>query len=175
MSAPFADWPDSTFWEFSLRVYGQPEVEATCLTLQDELGLDVNLVLLATWLSGGGRRLDGALAGQLRCFADHIQSNVIRPLRQARRGLKAQSVPPEFVPFLAERRRTLAAIELEFERLEQVQLAALVSVLPDDEAAASESLFGANFATLYPDCQLPARAQAVFVALIPTARSRTAR
>jgi len=32
----------SSFWTFSLSVYGQPGVPAACLTLQDEGGADVN-------------------------------------------------------------------------------------------------------------------------------------
>ncbi len=39
----------SQFWGFSLAVYGADAVEPECLTMQDEFGLDVNLILLCAF------------------------------------------------------------------------------------------------------------------------------
>ncbi|NNC63961.1 MAG: DUF2390 domain-containing protein, partial [Gammaproteobacteria bacterium] len=33
------------FWAFSVRVYGKPDVPTACLDLQNDYGLDVNLLL----------------------------------------------------------------------------------------------------------------------------------
>jgi uncharacterized protein (TIGR02444 family) len=146
-----ADWPASPFWDFSLRVYSQPEVERCCLTLQDEHGLDVNLVLLATWAAGTGRALDPTLAARLRQIGDDYQATVMRPLREARRALKSQRVTPALSPILAERRRLLLALELDLERLEQVQLEALTSPVSSDAEAAGDALLEANLRALYPN------------------------
>src|ERR1019366_9679259 len=43
----------SPFWNFSLAVYGANAVEDECLKLQDQFGLDVNLLLLSAFLGAG--------------------------------------------------------------------------------------------------------------------------
>src|SRR5690606_30758862 len=103
-SRPVPDWPRSSFWDFSLRVYDRPGVAAACLALQDGHGLDVNLVLLAAWEAARGGELDGALAARLRQFGEAYQADVMRPLRRARRALKGLAVEPALAPLLAERR-----------------------------------------------------------------------
>ena len=42
---------DNEFWRFSLEVYQDEEVQRLCLSLQDDYGLDVNVVLFCLWLS----------------------------------------------------------------------------------------------------------------------------
>jgi len=37
------------FWQFSVSRYGKPGVADACLTLQDQFGINVNLVLLYCW------------------------------------------------------------------------------------------------------------------------------
>ncbi|MGZ3308467.1 MAG: DUF2390 domain-containing protein, partial [Xanthobacteraceae bacterium] len=39
----------SPFWRFSLRFYRQPKVADTCIALQEERGVDVNLLLFLLW------------------------------------------------------------------------------------------------------------------------------
>ena len=40
----------SPFWDFSVAVYGASAVEGECLTLQDQFGIDVNLILLCAFV-----------------------------------------------------------------------------------------------------------------------------
>jgi len=79
----------SPFWNFSLAVYGANAVQDECLNLQDQFGLDVNLVLLCAFL--------GAVHGVALTFDDiasarqEVQQwheHVVRPLRATRRHLK---------------------------------------------------------------------------------------
>lgn len=42
--------PAERFWEYSLAVYSKPGVAQNCLKLQDNHGLNVNLLLLCHWL-----------------------------------------------------------------------------------------------------------------------------
>ena len=48
-----ADTPSSAqgspFWRFSLRFYRQPKVADACIALQEEAGVDVNLLLFLLW------------------------------------------------------------------------------------------------------------------------------
>jgi len=39
----------SPFWRFSLHFYRQPKVADTCIALQEEAGVDVNLLLFLLW------------------------------------------------------------------------------------------------------------------------------
>ncbi|HET6519133.1 MAG TPA: TIGR02444 family protein, partial [Geminicoccaceae bacterium] len=85
------DWPRCPFWTWSVEVYGRDGVAAACLELQDRHGLDVNLLLLACWLAAAhGRALDGATLARARAASGRWQAEVVRPLRAARRALKAQ-------------------------------------------------------------------------------------
>ena len=45
----------TAFWDFALRLYAKPGVEADCLVLQDRDGVNVSLALLAVWLALRGR------------------------------------------------------------------------------------------------------------------------
>src|SRR5260221_9331531 len=85
------------FWAFSLDLYAHPDVAAACLRLQDEQGLDVNLLLLCCWLarSGRGRLGEGDLAAA-EARAAPWRRDIIGPLRAVRRALKtmADSAPP---------------------------------------------------------------------------------
>jgi uncharacterized protein (TIGR02444 family) len=85
-----ADTPDeAAFWTFSLAFYGRPGVAAACLALQDEHGLDVNLVLLCCWLGWSGRgRLDAAALAAADRSVAAWRREVIQPLRAVRRALK---------------------------------------------------------------------------------------
>ena len=49
---------ENVFWTYSLAVYRRKEVAQCCLALQDDAGVDVNLLLYAGWLAGKGQRLD---------------------------------------------------------------------------------------------------------------------
>lgn len=109
------------FWRFSLDFYARPGVEAACLTLQDQHGRDVNIVLYLCWLglSARGRIDRNGIARAEEVLAPWRRA-AIEPLRKARRGLS--SVDREGVAALYEAAK---AIELAAERMGQQQLAAL--------------------------------------------------
>lgn len=156
MSGRGPDWPASPFWDFSLLLYARPGVEAACLTLQDDHGLDVNLVLLAGWAAHTRRRLTPPLAQRLRALGLAYQADVMQPLRQARRGLKAYEAVLALAPLASACRQSLLGCELDLERLEQVQLETLLDDGASDAASPVEPSFIANLGALYPDRQLPA-------------------
>ncbi len=101
------------FWAFSLDLYAHPDVAAACLRLQDERGLDVNLLLLCCWLarSGRGRLSEGDLAAA-EARAAPWRRDIIEPLRAVRRALKTM---PDAAPLYAESKK----LELHAEREEQ--------------------------------------------------------
>src|ERR1700689_2436291 len=74
------------FWDFAVSLYDRPGVAPACLVLQDELGLDVNLILFCIWLADSGQDL-GPMRDRALDISRHWQA-VIAPLRQSRRALK---------------------------------------------------------------------------------------
>ncbi|MGY8963505.1 MAG: DUF2390 domain-containing protein, partial [Rhodospirillales bacterium] len=39
------------FWEFAISAYSRPGVEKAMLSLQDRMGVDINMVLFCVWLA----------------------------------------------------------------------------------------------------------------------------
>ena len=115
------------FWRFSLRTYRAPGVQEACLALQDRCGADVNLLLFCGWAGRDGRAVDESA---LRSAVGRVglwQSEVIAPLRLARRELKRQAADATVAALAAPLRKRVLALELELERIEQSLLAELES------------------------------------------------
>jgi len=99
------------FWTYSLRLYRRPGVAPACLALQERLGLDVNLLLFCIWAGSGGHRLPAKTMALAVGLSQLWSTNVVWPLRHARRFLKPLSLPVL--------RREVARVELAAERVEQ--------------------------------------------------------
>jgi uncharacterized protein (TIGR02444 family) len=108
----------SPFWRFSLRFYRQPAVADACIALQEEAGVDVNLLLFLLWHATHKRALATAEVAELEQRIATWRDTTVVPLRALRRALKS---PPVLVaPATAELFRTrIKAAELEAERLQQ--------------------------------------------------------
>ena len=119
----------NAFWRFSLHTYRLPGIEAACLVLQDRCGTDTNLLLYCCWLGTSGRSLDRRVLRRAMAAVALWQAEVIRPLRQARRALKAA---PLDLPdgWAADLRKRIGAVELDLEYLEQCVLAKQAQNLP---------------------------------------------
>jgi uncharacterized protein (TIGR02444 family) len=119
----------SPFWRFSLAFYRQPGVADACIRLQEEAGVDVNLLLFLLWHATLRRAVSGAEVEALERRIAPWRETVVVALRGVRRALKS---PPALVaPATAELFRTrIKAIELEAERLQQEALYELARVSP---------------------------------------------
>ena len=119
----------NAFWRFSLHTYRLPGIEAACLALQDRWGTDTNLILYCCWLGTSGRSLDKRVLRRAMAALARWQAEVILPLRQARRALKAA---PLDLPdgWAADLRKRIGAVELDLEYLEQCVLAEQAQNLP---------------------------------------------
>lgn len=108
----------SPFWRFSLRFYRHPEVADACIRLQEEAGVDVNLLLFLLWHATRKRALSATEVAELERRIGAWRDMTVIPLRTLRRALKS---PPALVaPATAELFRTkVKAVELEAERLQQ--------------------------------------------------------
>ena len=126
----------SPFWRFSLRLYRAPKVADACIALQEEAGVDVNLLLFLLWQASLRRALTSAEVTALEGRIGAWREMTVIPLRALRRALKS---PPELVePQTAEAFRTrIKAVELEAERLQQEAMYELAGATPRGQDAPS--------------------------------------
>ena len=131
-----ADTRGSPFWRFSLRLYRMPGVADACIVLQDEAGVDVNLLLFLLWNARMGRVLSRSDVEALESRVAEWRDRVVIPLRDVRRQLKS---PPALIEKgAAEAFRTrIKQVELEAERLQQESLFALAQPAPLGQPALS--------------------------------------
>lgn len=118
-------FPDHPFWDYSLGLYSRPGVSAACLALQDEYGLDVNLLLFCIWSAVAGPG-DLSMSDIKACIAvtRAWQERAVQPLRTVRR----YSNQPESIGEDVLRRafyKSIQKAELDAEHVEQLVLAAL--------------------------------------------------
>ena len=119
----------SPFWRFSLRLYRAPGVGDACIALQEEAGVDVNLLLFLLWQAKERRALTAADVKALDQTIGGWRDTAVIPLRNVRRALK--SSPGLVDPNTAEAFRTrIKAVELEAERLQQEAMYALAAASP---------------------------------------------
>jgi uncharacterized protein (TIGR02444 family) len=119
---------DSAFWRFSLNFYGLPDVAPACLALQDEAGVDVNLLLFLLFLADQRRAVTIDDVARLDRAVAPWRSEIVEPLRALRRRLKAGigDTPPASSEGL---RNMVKKVELEAERLEQARLESELSAI----------------------------------------------
>jgi uncharacterized protein (TIGR02444 family) len=131
------DWSSNSFWDFSLALYRRPGVADACLTLQERLGIDVNLLLYFAWRANQGQALSREEAAAIAAHVSAWHDGVVRPLRALRTDLKAdaKSAPPAAVDRL---RAQIKSAELNAERVEQDMLFAL----PHGGGAAHKKITG---------------------------------
>jgi uncharacterized protein (TIGR02444 family) len=110
-------------WAFSLAVYGREGVPHACLRLQDGIGLDVNVLLLALFFAG---TRNGAITVDTIAAADAEiatwRAEVVVALRRLRILLK-DGPPGAPRPVTTELRASIKNAELSAEQIEQAWLA----------------------------------------------------
>jgi uncharacterized protein (TIGR02444 family) len=150
----------SPFWTFSLGYYRGAGVSEACLELQDNCGVDVNVVLFLLWLASQKRQLG---ADRVKRLADKVrpwQTDVIGPIRALRRRLKAGA--PLLDKGSAELFRTrIKAVELESERLQQEAMYALAADLAAEPAPSAAAAARASIAAYQDALGRPLTAAAV--------------
>jgi len=123
MSDPGVSAPveKSPFWRFSVKFYAVPGVAPACIELQDQAGVDVNLLFFLLWNATQNRTLNHSEVAEIERLIGAWREAAVIPLRNVRRALK--SPPAVVAPDVAEGFRTrIKAVELEAERLQQEAL-----------------------------------------------------
>lgn len=174
------------FWAFSLRVYAAPGVERACLSLQERLGLDVNVLLFCCWSAARGYGdLRDEEWRELLARSRAWQDAVVGHLRSVRVLLRDASLlaplPPDARARAGALRGQVKALELESEAIEQALLADVLRRppgTPPEEArvAAAGANLGAYLARLGHDADAPPDADlaALMTAAFPAFSARRA-
>ena len=72
----------SPFWRFSLQFYRLPKVADACIALQEQAGVDVNLLLFLLWQARQRRRLSAADVAALEAKIAPWRDATVIPLRE---------------------------------------------------------------------------------------------
>ena len=133
------------FWRFSLHFYRHAGVSDACIALQDEQGIDVNLLLFLFWLADDGRQLSVDEVKKLDDAVRDWRNLTIVPIRDTRRKLKGART---IVDTAAREvfRNKVKAIELDAERLQQAALFAFTGNGPLGRGAAPNTAARGNIA-----------------------------
>ncbi len=123
-------------WDFALAAYARPGAQTALLALQDDHDQCVSYLIWAGWTAVEHR---GATADQAAALAADLETQVLRPIRSARRALKATRPGLADAPREALRQAIkdaeLAAERLLLESLETLGPPAGTEPAPDREAA----------------------------------------
>jgi len=126
----------SPFWRFSVKFYAVPGVAPACIELQDQAGVDVNVLFFLLWNATQRRTFSREQVADIERKIGAWRDMAVVPLRAVRRALR--SAPPVIAPEVAEGFRTrIKAVELEAERLQQEALYGIAQAGPPGEPAAS--------------------------------------
>ena len=119
-----------SFWDFSVRTYRTPGVPDACLSLQNDHGVDVNMLLYCYWIGAAIGEFDGELFNRASEFSARWAENVVIPLRDARTWMKHTGCDSDAVPTAScmELREEIKTIEFAAEKMQQEVLESMVSV-----------------------------------------------
>jgi uncharacterized protein (TIGR02444 family) len=138
MKSPQPDL-EAECWAFALAIYAKPGVAEVCLTLQNEAGVDVMLLLTTTFAAVKRRVL--LTPDEIRALDEACRpwrEQIVRPLRAIRSGLKTgpKPAPSEATEQF---RSQVKALELAAEKLENKLLVECLPLRPPKEEAVNSA------------------------------------
>ena len=135
------------FWDFSVRTYRAPGVPDACLALQNDYGVDVNMLLYCCWVGAAIGPFDGDVFNRAATYSAQWVENVVIPLREARTWMKHTGCDSDPVPTAPcmELREDIKTVEFATEKMQQGVLESMVAV--DDSYSAAPDQLIADVAT----------------------------
>lgn len=132
-------------WDFVLNYYKQQGVSESAITLQDTIGIDVNMVLFLMWLAGQKRTLAVDDVKRVGETSHAWQRQVVIPIRAIRRLLK-ENAPLVPQPTALDYRKKIQALEIEGEQLQLNAMAGLLAGLKPGSAPSAGDAARMNLA-----------------------------
>ncbi len=113
-----------SLWNYSTSLYQQKGIGPACLSLQDQYGLDVNLILFCLWYGELFGKLTNNQLSQLLEISNHWSKLTVIPLRTVRRSIKSDTFLSETAEFeeISNWREKVKNLELEAEKIQQNML-----------------------------------------------------
>ncbi|TNF65369.1 MAG: TIGR02444 family protein [Gammaproteobacteria bacterium] len=122
------DEVNNPFWQFSLKLYKNKQIESALINLQEQYDLNINCILFALWLAYVDIQLQPNEFQDIIKSVEVMQSNITKVIRKARKSVKLnQSQYPDMFY------QNLLQIELESEALQQQKLYQLASKFKQTE------------------------------------------
>ncbi len=113
---------NNLFWKFSLEFYADPKVASNLISLQDHLGVDVNLILCCFWSADRGFPvLSQEVISNLNDIVEDWNVSVVKPLRSVRLGIKYLE-SNKYIKIRERIRGNTKDLELSAERFEQMMI-----------------------------------------------------
>lgn len=118
-----------SFWDFSVRTYRTEGVPDACLSLQNDYGADVNMLLYCCWVGANSGQFGTELFAQAKTFSTTWAEHVVVPLRRARTWMKQMGCTAEQIPTddCMRLRDKIKSAEFAAEKLQQDVLESLLS------------------------------------------------
>lgn len=112
---------DNPFWHFSCTLYAEPAIQKACLRLQEQRGLNVNLLLYCFWLGFAVNPLSQEEFLQACEQVRQWQNEITNPLRALRKQVKMLNCDNNTI-WLTDFYKQLLHQELCSEAVQQYQL-----------------------------------------------------
>jgi len=131
-----------SFWDFSLRTYGTKNVAEACLSLQNERGLDVNMLLYCCWVGVTRGQQERDLFLHVFEFSENWAKQVVRPLRNVRTWMKLEGCEDTRIATdtCMNFREKVKAVEINAEKMQQEVLETLTEVLATNDLSVAQQL-----------------------------------
>lgn len=118
-------------WPWALGVYTSEGVSPACVVLQDQGGIDVNVLLISFYAAlGCGQAVGDDQIAALIAASRPIRNEVVRPLREVRRAMKDADYGAALSAARDTVRGYVKAAELASEQLELAMLAEIARDWP---------------------------------------------
>ncbi|MGI1679579.1 MAG: TIGR02444 family protein [Cellvibrionaceae bacterium] len=77
---------ENPLWEFALALYSKPLVEETAIALQNEYGMNVNILIWMCWLEKQGYQIDEEGIEGVERIIQSLHKDFVLPLRALRKN-----------------------------------------------------------------------------------------
>lgn len=148
-------------WQFSTAVYTRPGVEEVCLTLQDQWGVNVNLLLWLLWLEARGVHVDAALLASAEEAIADWDKVLVQALRQLRRQVndRVHAKDVEKITALDDCYQAIKMAELQAERVTQAMLLGLLPMTQRQPSPLNALVPGQNLIAYFERLSIPLSAR----------------
>lgn len=124
-----------SFWDYSVQIYSKSGVADVLLSLQEQYGVDVNMLLFCCWVGLTRGTFTDELFDTAYEFSYSWREHAVNPLRHARTWMKetgCQSTAIDREECMSVREK-VKSVELRVEKLQQETLESVSSIIPETD------------------------------------------